>query len=410
MNMLPTSIIPKDIPPPTPSKPSFLSHFKRLVKKEISMTQWLFMGITAFIAWAALFEIEQSVRTMGQVIPSARTQIIQATDGGVLLEILVEEGEEVKADQVLAILEKDRADAAYQEVKARVIALKARLIRTQAEVASIEPIFDETFSDYPDIITHQKGYYTQRKKALNDELMTLKENFVLAKEERDMNRILMESGDISRVEMMKSQRQLNEISGKIKASKNKYLSEARQEAAKVQADIATSVFKLNEKRDVLEHTDLRAPVAGKVKYLRFNTLGGVLKSGDELMQITPTESEMIIEAKINPIDIAQLHIGQLANIKLDAFDYTTYGGLNGILVYLSSDTLTEQQEGTQMNTFYRAYIQVQKDKYQENPKLSVSDLKPGMTATTDIRTKNRTVLKYIIKPIARAFDGALKQK
>ncbi|MCY4043897.1 MAG: HlyD family efflux transporter periplasmic adaptor subunit [Cellvibrionales bacterium] len=388
-----------------------LTSFFHGIKNSISLTLWLFIGLSCFLLWAAFFEIEQSVRATGQVIPSARTQIIQATDGGVLLEILVEEGQTVKQDQLLAVLEKDRANAAYQEIKARVMALKATLIRCEAEVNNIDPIYPDSFSTYPDIVKRQLGFYSQRKKALEDELDTHQSNLKLAKKELTMNKNLFKTGDISQVELMKSQRQVTEFQGKLSAAKNKYLSEARQEAAKVQGDLATTEFKLNEKRDILEHTELRAPVDGTVKYLRFNTLGGVLKAGDELMQITPTESGMIIETKINPVDIAQLHIGQLANVKVDAFDYTTYGGLDGTLIYLSSDTLTEQQkESEKSDTFYRAYIRVHSNQQQTNPKLSANDLKPGMTATADIRTKNRTVLKYIVKPIARAFDGALKQR
>jgi adhesin transport system membrane fusion protein len=395
----------------SPQKQLTIGSFCHGLKNSISMTVWLFTGLTAFLLWAAFFEIEQSVRAMGQVIPSARTQIIQATDGGVLLEILVEEGQTVKQDQLLAVLEKDRANAAYQEIKARVMSLKATLIRCEAEVNNHPPEYPESFSAYPDIVKRQLGFYDQRKKALEDEVATHQSNLQLANKELTMNKALFKTGDISQIELMKSQRQVTEFKGKLLASKNKYLSEARQEAAKVQGDLATTEFKLNEKKDILEHTELRAPVDGTVKYLRFNTLGGVLKAGDELMQITPTESGMILETKINPVDIAQLHIGQLANVKIDAFDYTTYGGLDGTLIYLSSDTLAEQQkEGDKSANFYRAYIMVHNDSLQSNPKLSANSLKPGMTATADIRTKNRTVLKYIVKPIARAFDGALKQR
>lgn len=408
-DQLPITTPPKPAQPKEMATASLTARFMSFIGKT-SIVGWLFCGIVSFIVWAAIFEIEQSVRAMGQVIPSARTQIIQATDGGVLLEIMVHEGQDVEAGEVLAVLEKDRADAAYQEIKARVMSLRASLLRTQAEVMGTALEFNESFDAYPNIVQHQRGYFRQRKAALDDEINMLNDNLQLAKREVELNETLLKTGDISQVELMKSQRQMNEILGKIQGAKHKYLSEARQEATKVQADLEASRFKLSEKKDVLEHTDLIAPVAGKVKYLRFNTLGGVLKAGDELMQITPTETDMIIEAKINPIDIAQLHIGQIANVKLDTFDYTTYGGLDGELVYISSDTLTEQQEQSDMNTFYRAYIRVKKDSLQNNPKLSVSQLKPGMTATADIRTKNRTVLKYIVKPIARAFDGALQQR
>ena len=151
-------------------------------------------------------------------------------------------------------------------------------------------------------------------------------------------------------------------------------------------------------------------MAGIVKYLKVSTQGGVIRPGDELVQISPTESELIIEVKINPVDIGQLFNGLPVNIKLDAFDSSIFGNLEGELIYLSSDTLTEQGPGGRDNTYYRAHVKVNKDAFEVNPKFAGVDLRPGMTANVDIRTAKRTVLHYLGKPILRAFSGALTER
>jgi adhesin transport system membrane fusion protein len=149
-------------------------------------------------------------------------------------------------------------------------------------------------------------------------------------------------------------------------------------------------------------------VAGIVKYLRVNTVGGVLRAGDELMQISPTESDMVIEAKINPVDIGQLELGLPVQVKLDAFDFSVYGMLIGKLTYLSSDTLVEQGANGQSMSYYRAHVRI--DASQANAMLARVPLKPGMTSTIDIKTRTRSVLRYLLKPVIRTFSGALNER
>jgi adhesin transport system membrane fusion protein len=183
----------------------------------------------------------------------------------------------------------------------------------------------------------------------------------------------------------------------INATRNKYLQDARTEATKLSEDR----YKLDERQSILGKTNLTAPIAGVAKYLKVTTIGGVLRAGDELMQISPIEGEMVFELKVNSADIGQLALGLPAAIRLDAFDFSVYGSLAGKLTYLSSDTLTEQGANGQVSAYYRA---------QPNPKLADVALKPGMTATVDIRTGQRSVLKYLAKPVYTAFAGALNER
>jgi adhesin transport system membrane fusion protein len=361
-----------------------------------------------FVAWAAWFEIDQTVRAQGSIVTTARTQIIQAADGGVLAEILVQEGQEVKAGQRLAMLERDRSSAAFEESRSKVAALQSALIRARAESTGIQPTFPDELKAYPDFVLAQQRLFAQKRETLRAAADALQDALKLARQELEMNQALLNSGDVSRVEVMRALRQVGDLEARLSELKNKYEQEARTEVARLEDELSSQRHRLEERRSVLEHTDMSAPVAGIVKYLRVNTVGGVLRAGDELMQISPTESEMLIEARINPADIGQLDLGLPVQVKLDAFDYSVYGMLTGTLTYISSDTLVEQGANGQSTTYYRARIQL--DRKQTNPMLAKVELKPGMTSTIDIKTKTRSVLRYLIKPVIRTFSGALNER
>lgn len=375
----------------------------------VSMTLLLLVALIIFLLWAALFEIDQTVRAQGQVIPSARTQIIQAADGGVLSQILVQEGQTVAAGQRLAVLERDRSSASYEESRARVASLMAALARANAEASGRPLEFGAQLKAFPQFTSVQKALYEQRKRSMEEELGILKDSLDVAQQELNMNEALLKTGDISQLDVMRSKRQVTELQGKMSAVRNKYLQDARQEATKLEEELSSNRYKLEERQSVLDHTELTAPVAGVVKYMRVNTIGGVLRPGDDVMQISPTESEMVIEVKINPADIGQLKQGLPVAIKLDAFDYSIYGTLHGTLSYISSDTLSEQAGG-QTVTYYRAHVKLDAERNKTNLKLSNLRLKPGMTATVDIRTGSRSVLQYLAKPIFKAFSGAMTER
>jgi ABC-type multidrug transport system ATPase subunit len=377
-----------------------------------SMTALLLATLVAFVLWAAWFDIEQTVRAQGQIIPTARTQVIQSADGGVLEKLLVEEGQSVKAGQALAVLERERSEAGFEESRAKEAALGTALARTQAEALDRVPEFGPWLRAHPKIVAVQQALYAQRKRSLDQELASLQQALDMATEELRMNEALLKNGDTSRLEVMRAKRQAVDIESKINSTRNKYLQDARAEASKLAEDLASNRYKLDERKSVLGHTVLTAPIAGVVKYLKVTTIGGVLRAGDEMMQISPTEGGMVIEVKINPVDIGQLQLGLPVTVKLDAFDYSVYGSLEGTLFYLSSDTLVEQGANGQSSTYYRAQVKLDHDKARShpNPLLAAVVLKPGMTASVDIKTGHRSVLKYLAKPVYKAFDGAMNER
>lgn len=378
-------------------------------KPGLSAVYLLFSGLVIFILWASFFELDQAVRAQGNIIPSARTQIIQVADGGVLEALMVQEGDQVVVGQELAIMEDYGAKATFEEARAKVKTLLAGLVRSKAQGQGEEPVFTELLPEFAHLVKVQKQLFEQQRKSLNDQVNAIKQSLLIAQEELIMNSGLAETGDISRLDVMRSQREVHELEGQISKLKNEYYMQARQEASEFESQLAMAKYKQAERSNVLSHTILTAPVDGVVKYLKVNTLGGVLKAGDELMQISPTKGNLLIEVKLKPMDVGQVELGLPVTVKLDAFDYAIYGSLDGVLTYLSSDTLTEQVGG-QAQTYYRAQVSLMKDVLQNNNKINTQDLKQGMTASIDIKTGKRSVLQFIAKPIVRAFSGALLEK
>ncbi len=365
----------------------------------------LLLGLVLFVVWASVFEIDQAVRAQGAVIPSSRTQIVQSADGGVLESLLVREGDQVFKGQRLAILEEERVNASFEEVRAKVMALRLALIRAKAEGAGQEPDYSNIDAEFSDLVKTQMRLYSQRRQSLQDAIETVESMLVLSEEEYKMNSDLFATGDISRLDVMRSERDVNDLRGQLTKVNNEHRERARNEAADLENTLASEEFKLEQRQNILDHTTILAPVDGVVKSLAINTVGGVLRAGDELMHISPSDGDVVVEVKVKPMDISQLELGMDVNTKLDSFDFSIYGSLEGKLTYISSDTITENA-GSQVLTYYRAHISLQKG----TEKIPLQDVKQGMTATVDIKTGRRTVMEFIVKPIIRGFSGALIQR
>lgn len=408
----------------SPGRPLFERWLTRW-QQQLTGTRMLLLGLLSFLAWASLSHMDQTVRSYGQVIAVSRNQIIQAADGGVLTKLLVTEGQQVHAGQALALLETTRAEASYQEVKSKLSALNAALARANAESSGQALAFDKNDAASSAFQSSQTQVFAQKKQGHLDELKLLKASLAISEDELRMSQSLLKTGDVSQLELMRAQRQVHETQGRIASVQNKYLQDAKQDVIRLQEDISANQFKLDERQSLLDHSVLTTPVDGVVKFMRINTVGGVLRAGDELMHISPSTGGYIVEAKINPSDIGELRIGQPVSLKFDAFDYSVYGMLNGTLSYISSDTLTDSNASGATQAFYRVQVQIDPDmpsesvhtldstaflSNQASHHLRLSDLKPGMTTTLDIRTRSRSVLQYLAKPVQKAFSGALHER
>jgi len=374
---------------------------------------WLLAATVAvLIGFAAVVEIDQAVRAQGQVIPGARTQVIQAVDGGMLSALHVKEGDTVKAGQKLAELEPDRAVAGYSQSQAEVASKRIALVRARAELAGRPPNFDKDYREYPDFIDAQQGIYRQRKQSLDEEISVLRRAMQLATDELGMTQRLYQNGDISQSEVMRAERQALDLQQRINAARNKYFQETRSEVAKLEDELSTSRYKLDERQSVLKHTDISAPMDGVVKLVRVTTVGGVLRPGDELMQISPVEDELLVEIKVNPADVGLLRVDLPVTLRFDAFDTSIYGNVQGRLRYISPDTLSEQGGNGQNQIYYRAKVAIdwESTRQQSINRLQTKDIKPGLTVTADVITGTRSILNYLMKPVSRAFSGALTQR
>lgn len=365
------------------------------------------IGIVILVVWASFAKIDQVTRAKATVIASARTQEIQASEGGVLTELAVSEGEDVKAGQLLVVLEEERAKAAVDNSASKTAALKAKLARLNAEIFEKPLVFPKEVENYPEYVQNQRALYNRRRQAINEDVSSLEKMLVLARQELRMNEPLLEYGDVSQADVIKLSRQVADIEAQINNKRNKYFEEAQTEMTKAQEDLDTELEQLRDRAQVLEEKRLMAPTDGKIKNINVTTIGGVVKPGEVIMQILPTSSDLIIDAKLSPADIAYVKEGQDATVKLDAYDYSIFGAMNGTVNYISPDTLMEQTPKGE-EPYYRVLIVIKGAEFKGRGNEIV--IKPGMTASVDIKAMERTVLSYLTKPLTKTLSEGLGER
>lgn len=366
------------------------------------------VALGLFVGWAYQAEIDQITRGQGQIIASSRTQIIQAPDGGVIEELLVREGASVDRGELLARLDKTKVEAGFREAESRVAALSATVSRLRAEVFGGAPSFHEESEQFPLFRRNQLDLLNKRQGGLRQEKQALERMRTLALKELNMTEPLLASGDVSMADVLRLQRQVADLEGQITNRQNKYLQEAQAELNKAEEELSAARQNLVQRKDQLANTELRAPLNGTVKNVRITTRGGVLRPGDELMQIVPEEDNLIVEAKVRPSDIAFLAPGLDVTVKIDAYDFTIYGSLDGTLTYLSPDTLSEDlKQGEQ--AYYRVQVKTDAARFNQRNGKDLA-LQPGMTATIEVKTGRNTVLKYMVKPIVKTLSESMGER
>jgi len=366
------------------------------------------LSLIALVYWASVGKIDQVTRAQGQVIATERTQIIQSPDGGVLTMLHVKEGDTVKAGQLLVTLQKKRAQAAVSDTRAKVAALRITLARLQAEIFEKPLQFESSLLSYTDYIQNQTELYNKRQRAFKDEVDALKKILALAEDELRINRQLEATGDVSRAELLRLERSSADIAAQLTGKRNKYFQDAQAEMTKTQEDLSTQTEQLNDRTSLLEHTELVAPVDGVVNNIKVNTLGGVVRQGDTVMELLPGGNNLIVETKIVPADIGFVKIGQTASVKLDAYDYSIYGGMLGQVNYISPDVLTEETKQGPM-TYYRVRIIITGTEF-KGDKASQIQVRPGLTASVEIKAMDRTVLSYLTKPLTKTMGMSMGEK
>ncbi|MDO6764468.1 HlyD family type I secretion periplasmic adaptor subunit [Agarivorans sp. 1_MG-2023] len=429
---------------------------------------WLiFVLLVSAISWAHWAQVDEVTIGNGKVIPSQQIQTIQNLEGGILKQILVREGEQVEPAQPLLLIDDTRFRSDFREQEQRVINLEGDVARLRSEIASIqldpnlafeqwqeqvkvtdvEIEFNDEFKlKYPSEVTGQQLQKTARLRALQNQLsitagqidqkqqeivelkskiLHVNQSYNLVLEELKITKPLAEEGIVSQVEILKLRRQANDLKGELQSSKLlepkirsaiaetiykrrdialAFLSEARRELNQIEAELQPLSEGQVGLRDRVDRTSVVSPVKGTVKKIYINTVGGVVQPGMSIMEIVPIEDKLLVEAKIQPKDIAFLRPGLKTVVKFSAYDFSIYGGLDGQLEHISADTILDE-EG---NSYY--LVRVRTDKNYLGTDDTPLPIIPGMLSSVDIITGKKSILDYLLKPIIKAQQSALRER
>lgn len=405
------------------------------------------LTVVTFLVWAYLAKIDIRIKGDGAVIPASRVQMIQNLEGGIITAILVSEGDRVDKSQPLIKLDNTQFQTSYREYEAEYKGLQAARLRLYGESHDSPPNFSTEPALTPEDIEREQALYQSRQASLKaeqaiaheqskqsrqqlDELLSrekhLSRSLELNRQELELTRPLVRKGAVSDVELLRLEHTVNQIAGDLEATQlaiprlESAIEEARQreqdvslkfrqkaisEHKTVQLRIAQLDEILAAYQDKVNRTLIRSPVKGTIKKLHYNTLGSVAPPGGDLMEIVPDQDQLLIEAHVQPKDIAFLTPGMPAVVKISAYDFATYGSLKGMVEHISADTLAEP--GTAgMKSYYLVRIRT------ENNHLGHSDkpIIPGMQASVDIITGKRSILASLCKPILKGKEQALRER
>ena len=375
----------------------------------------LLYGMVAFlliaIIWANFAEIDEVTHGEGKVIPSSQVQIIQNLEGGILSEIFVREGDPVQKGQVLLRIDDTRFASSFREGRSKYLSMLASVARLKAEEEGKDTIdYPEIVKkEAPEVITRENNLFRQRREQLLANTSTLERSYELAQEELDITKPLVEEGLMSQLELIRLQREVNEIKGKISEAQEEFESLAHEEYNKQKDELSQLTEALLAMEDRMVRTTVRSPVKGTVKKINIATIGGVIQPGMDIMEIVPLEDTLLVEAKISPRDIAFIHPGQKAIVKFTAYDYAIYGGLDGVVEYISADSIEDEDKRSgNKESFYKILVRTNTNHLGTAKK--PLPIIPGMVCTVDILTGKKTVLDYIMKPILKARQNALRER
>ncbi|WP_208604187.1 HlyD family type I secretion periplasmic adaptor subunit [Rodentibacter heidelbergensis] len=370
-----------------------------------------FLFLVTFVIWAYFSPLEEVTRGQGSVIPSSREQIVQSLDPGIIQEMKVKEGDIVEKGQVLLTLDDTRSSAILRESEAKVQNLRAVVARLQAESANKPLVFADDIPE--EVVSRETAAYNARRKAMLDAVNGLSESKSLLDREIAITQPMVKKGVVSQVELLRMQRQSSDFAQQIAERRNRYSADANNELVQAESELAQARENMAMRADPVERSQIKAPLRGVVKNIRINTVGGVVQAGQDILEIVPLDDTLLVQAYISPKDVAFIRPGQPALVKISAYDYSIYGGLEGKVTLISPDTLQDERRRSELNlnadqAYYRILIETQGRAITDS-KGQKLDITPGMTATVDIKTGEKTVFQYLIKPITR-MKQALQER
>lgn len=369
---------------------------------------WVIVAaIAAFGIWAFFAPLDEVAVGEGRVTPASRAQIVQSLEGGILAELEVRTGAVVEAGQKLATLDPVQARSSMEETLERISALQARAARLRAQIDDqLQVVFAPELAQQPDLTGRERQLFHANQRAFRENLGNQRQQLRLAEDELRLALPLLKSGATNEVEILRLRQKAAEFSTRLAAMQSEYYVALKADYAKTMADL-DPLLKVREGRaDQLRRTELHAPARGIVKDVRVLTIGGVVAPGGVLMEIVPLDDQLLIEARISPRDIAFIHPGQEATVKISAFDSAIYGALPATVAQISPDTIEDQVD--RRNYYYRVDVLTQ-HAHLETRDGKRHPILPGMVATAEIRTGSRTVWEYLVKPLNRAAE-ALRER
>ena len=372
----------------------------------------LFTFLVVFVIWAYNSPLEEVTRGQGSIIPSSREQVIQSLDPGTIAEMRVQEGDIVEKDEVLLKLDDTRSSAILRESEAKVANLEAMLARLKAESYGTAIVFPAGISK--DLQQRERAAYEARRRAMTDAVAGLGQSKAALDQEIRITAPMVKHGVVSEVELLRMQRESSDLAQQISQRKNDYAAKANEELVRVESELAQAKENMAMRADPVERSEVKAPMRGIVKDIKINTVGGVVTAGQEIMTIVPLDDKLLVEAYINPRDVAFIRPGLPAVVKISAYDYAIYGGLDGKVTLISPDTLSNQNRATdqlkldQNQVYYRMLVQTEGNTLRDKNGKELPII-PGMVATVDVKTGEKTVFQYLIKPITR-LKQALRER
>jgi len=373
---------------------------------------WLTVGaLGSALLWAAVFELDEVTRGQGKVIPASREQVVQSLDAGVVSEILVREGSRVKRDDVLVRLDDARSGPVFREAKEKKLALQALAVRLRAEAYGHALAFGK---DIPaELAARERQAYAARRLAMDEAMASLTRSLEALNKEIAMTEPMARQGLISEVELLRLRRQQSDLSGQIAERKNRYATDAANELVRVDSELSQTRENALAREDAFIRTVIKAPMDGVVKNVQVTTIGGVVQAGMPILEIVPTQDQMLVEAYVKPAEVAFLKSGQKSIVKLTAYDFNRFGGLEAVLDHISPDTMRDEKQrrpGVPVELeegYYRLLVRIT-DTHLERNGLRIQPL-PGMTATVEVKTGQKTVLEYLFRPL-QSVSQALRER
>ena len=367
----------------------------------LSVLLFVLLGV-----WAWFGTLDEVSTGTGKVVPSSREQVLQSLDGGIVTELLVHEGDKVQAGQIVARLDPTRSESNVGESSARYRASLASSIRLNAEVNDLPLVFPGSLNAWPELTASETRLYKSRRAQLNDSESDIKNALVSVNKELAITQRLAKSGAASHVEVLRLQRQKSDLQLKITDLRSQYYVQAREALSKANAEVDMLSAIIKGREDSVSRMTVRSPMRGIVKNIQVTTIGGVIPPNGEMMEIVPVDDHLLIEARLSPRDIAFIHPGQRALVKVTAYDYAIYGGLEGVVETISPDTIQDKVKPEIV--YYRVFIRTQQD-YLVNKAGHHFSISPGMVATVDIKTGQKTIVDYLLKPFNSARE-ALRER